>query len=154
MDKQPAEVLRGIVTTAERHFELGSRFGLDIALGSLVRDEVACADAADAQRFVGFGEIAVRGIKIVVGLDAALALDRAQRAESFLQRGKIDTAKFLLDFHHYFFALTNLSGDGPSNGSPGPGRQSTVSSILRASAKSLSVMPPCEWVLSLTHNLA
>src|SRR5262249_2401461 len=52
----------------------------------------------------------------------------------------------------YFLPDTNLFGVPPS-GPPGAGFQSTVSSILRASAKSLSVMPPAEWVFSLTHTL-
>src|SRR5439155_25237246 len=52
----------------------------------------------------------------------------------------------------YFFPCTNLFGV-PSSGPPCGGRQSTTSSIFRASAKSLSVMPPAECVLSLTHTL-
>ena len=42
---------------------------------------------------------------------------------------------------------------GPSSGPSASGRQRTVSSILRASAKSLSVMPPAECVASLTQSL-
>jgi hypothetical protein len=47
---------------------------------------------------------------------------------------------------------TNLFGV-PSSGLSGPGRQSTVSSIWRATAKSLSVMPPAAWFFSLTQSL-
>jgi hypothetical protein len=49
-------------------------------------------------------------------------------------------------------AFTNLLGV-PSSGPPVGGRHNTTSSIFFARAKSLSVIPPAEWVLSLTHTL-
>src|SRR5690349_17390097 len=42
---------------------------------------------------------------------------------------------------------------GPSRGLSASGRHRIVSSILRASVKSLSVIPPAEWVASLTQSL-
>src|SRR5262249_4897943 len=51
-----------------------------------------------------------------------------------------------------YFPLTNLLGV-PSSGLPASGRHSTVSSILRARAKSRSVMPPDEGVFSFTQSL-
>src|SRR2546430_2094935 len=44
-------------------------------------------------------------------------------------------------------------GEAPDGGRRAPARHSASSSILRASAKSLSVMPPWSCVLSLTQSL-
>jgi hypothetical protein len=52
----------------------------------------------------------------------------------------------------FYFENTNLP-IGPSSGPSGSGRHKIVSSILRAIAKSLSVMPPAEWVASFTQSL-
>src|SRR5438067_4773144 len=93
--EQLAEILSGFVPSAKRDLQFGARLGLEIALGSLVRDEVARADTADAQRFVRSSEIAVRGIEIVVRFDAALAFDLPHGAERLFQRCNIDAAEFL-----------------------------------------------------------
>ena len=51
-----------------------------------------------------------------------------------------------------YFENTNLP-IGPSSGPSASGRHRIVSSILRASVKSLSVIPPAECVASLTQSL-
>jgi hypothetical protein len=50
-------------------------------------------------------------------------------------------------------AFTNLFGV-PSSPPPVGGRQSTTSSIFLANSKSLSVIPPAEWLFSFTHTFA
>ncbi len=54
----------------------------------------------------------------------------------------------------YLMYLKRGSSGVPSSALCGPGRQLTVSSIMRASSKSLSVIPFAEWVLSLTITKA
>ena len=54
----------------------------------------------------------------------------------------------------YLMYLKRGSSGVPSKALSGPGRQPTVSSILRASAKSLSVTPLAEWVTSFTITKA
>ena len=54
----------------------------------------------------------------------------------------------------YLMYLKRGSSGVPSSAPSGSGRQLMVSSILRASWKSLSVMPLAEWVTSLTITKA
>jgi hypothetical protein len=57
-------------------------------------------------------------------------------------------------YSSYLMYLNRGSSGVPSRALSGPGRQLMVSSILRASSKSLSVMPFAVWVMSLTMTKA
>src|SRR5207248_5070539 len=84
-------------------------------------------------------------------------------ASGEIAKCKLQNANFQFAFCNLHFAIcyatashfllcTNLFGV-PSSGLPGSGRQRTTSSILRAKAKSLSVMPPAECVFNFTQSL-
>src|SRR6478609_9224222 len=59
---------------------------------------------------------------------------------------------FMVGFGGQDLLKTNLCGLPVPSGPPA-GRQRTTSSFFLATSKSLSVIPPAEWVFNLTHSL-
>ena len=88
------------VTVREGHLDLRARLPLRPALGALVGDEVGPADAAQAEGLVGAGEVAVRGVEVVIGLGDAGVGGRPPLGQAPLRRGEVGPGELHLDFEH------------------------------------------------------
>ena len=77
MHEQAREVVGRRVAGSDGHFDFGARFGLLIALRSLVGDEIAFADAPQPQRLIGGGEVAIGCVEVVIRVGARWLLDGA-----------------------------------------------------------------------------
>ena len=96
--QQAGEVGGGRVAGGDGYLDFCARLCLGVALRPLVGDEIAVADAAQAQRLVGDGEIAVRGVEVVVSVGARRVLAGAPVAQPPLDGGEVGAGVFHFDF--------------------------------------------------------
>lgn len=69
------KLLKSLVAAFERKLEFAARFGVGVDFGAFVGDEVLLADLAEAEGFVGLGEIAGGVAEVEVNLvDGGLKL--------------------------------------------------------------------------------
>src|SRR5207302_4218836 len=68
VDKDVAKCFRVGGAVADGYLYFFARLGLRVDPGAFVGHEVLLANAAEAKRFIGFREIAVGGVEIMIGL--------------------------------------------------------------------------------------